>query len=107
MCVFGNQIFKTCNGRGYQGKLLAEAQRRDIADFIALMRQQEAADDENEYWLTHPISRIRHRLWSKLRRVDERELAAKVKYTLELEQLDFNCKQILADESKLQSTDES
>jgi hypothetical protein len=50
----------------------------EIAEFIALMREQEAADDEEEYWLTHPVARFKRRLWSKIRGVDPRAAAIAV-----------------------------
>lgn len=65
--------------RGYCGRLDAKAARLEIAEFIALMREQEAADDEEEYWLTHPVARFRRKLWSKLRGVDVRAAAAAVR----------------------------
>lgn len=51
----------------------------EIAEFIALMREQEAADDEEEYWLTHPVARFKRRLWSKIRGVDPRATAIMVR----------------------------
>lgn len=46
--------------RGYLGREYTVRKRREMAYFIALMRQQEAEDDEELYWQTHP--------WSKLKR---------------------------------------
>ena len=46
--------------RGYLGREYTVKKRREMAYFIALMRQQEAEDDEELYWQTHP--------WSKMKR---------------------------------------
>lgn len=54
--------------RGYLGRELTKKTRREMAYFIALMRQQEAEDDEELYWKTHP--------WAKVKR-DTRNFANK------------------------------
>jgi hypothetical protein len=40
--------------RGYLGREIAIVKRMEMAQFIALMRAQEAAADEDLYWETHP-----------------------------------------------------
>jgi hypothetical protein len=49
--------------RGYLGREIAIVKRMEMAQFIALMRAQEAAADEDLYWDTHPLKR-----WNKKRR---------------------------------------
>lgn len=49
--------------RGYLGREIAVVKRMEMAQFIALMRAQEAAADEDLYWDTHPLKR-----WNKKRR---------------------------------------
>ena len=46
--------------RGFLGREYTVKKRREMAYFVALMRQQEAEDDEELYWQTHP--------WSKMKR---------------------------------------
>ena len=45
--------------RGYLARLEAIETRAQMAQFIALMRAQEAAEDEEQYWDTHPYSRFK------------------------------------------------
>ena len=45
--------------RGYLARVEAIETRAQMAQFIALMRAQEAAEDEEQYWDTHPYSRFK------------------------------------------------
>lgn len=45
--------------RGYRARCLAIKKRIEMAQFIALMRAQEAASDENVFWETHPWQRFK------------------------------------------------
>ena len=45
--------------RGYVGKLKASEVRAEMAEFIAMIRSEEAGADEEDYWRTHNIARIR------------------------------------------------
>lgn len=45
--------------RGYRGRLYTTLKRQEMAQFIALMRVQEAQQDEEIYWQTHPWSRFK------------------------------------------------
>ena len=51
--------------RGYLARLEATHTRSEMAQFIALMRAQEAAEDEEQYWDTHPYSRFKRnaKIW--------------------------------------------
>ena len=46
--------------RGYLGRLYYTILRTEIAQFIAIVRFQEADADEEEYWREHPWSRFKH-----------------------------------------------
>merc|ERR1711988_1006427 len=48
--------------RGYVGKRKASDVRSEMAEFIAMIRVDEAMADEEEYWRTHTLSRIRRDL---------------------------------------------
>ena len=50
--------------RGYVGKLRASVVRAEMADFIAMIRMEEAAADEEEYWRTHTFARIKRDIGS-------------------------------------------
>jgi hypothetical protein len=45
--------------RGYLGRVYTYKKRMEMAQFIALMRSQEAAGDEEVYWQTHPWQRFK------------------------------------------------
>ena len=45
--------------RGYSARLYTIKKRMEMAQFIALMRAQEAAADESVYWETHPWQRFK------------------------------------------------
>ncbi len=45
--------------RGYLARLLAVETRAEMAYFIALMRAEESAADEDEYWKTHALARYK------------------------------------------------
>lgn len=45
--------------RGFVGREVAVQKRKELAHFIALMRVQETAQDEEIYWQTHPWSRFK------------------------------------------------
>lgn len=45
--------------RGYSARSYAVKKRMEMAQFIALMRAQEAASDESVYWETHPWQRFK------------------------------------------------
>ena len=45
--------------RGYLGYILTIRRRMEMAQFIALMRAQEAKGDEDLYWETHPWQRFK------------------------------------------------
>lgn len=45
--------------RGYLARILAVETRAEMAYFIALMRAEEAAHDEEEYWKTHNAARFK------------------------------------------------
>lgn len=47
--------------RGYRARVYAIWKRMEMAQFIALMRVQESAQDEEVYWQTHPWSRFKRR----------------------------------------------
>lgn len=47
--------------RGYKARVYAVVKRTEMAQFIALMRVQESAQDEEVYWQTHPWSRFKRR----------------------------------------------
>ena len=44
--------------RGYMGRELTRRTRDNMANFIALQRLQETADDEEAFWDTHPYQRF-------------------------------------------------
>jgi len=52
-------IFIQRNYRGYLARVEAINTRAQLAQFIALMRAQEAAEDEEQYWDTHPWQRFK------------------------------------------------
>lgn len=65
----------TCIQRMYRGHLarvLTVLKRTEMAQFISLMRVQEAAADEEMFWQTHPWSRfkMKRREWAK-KKLDE------------------------------------
>ena len=45
--------------RGYLARRFTVEKRTEMAQFIALMRVQEAQQDEEIYWQTHPWSRFK------------------------------------------------
>ena len=45
--------------RGHLARTFAVVKRTEMAQFIALMRVQEAQSDEEMYWQTHPWSRFK------------------------------------------------
>eukprot|EP01041_Mallomonas_annulata_P002218 gene2218-4307_t len=45
--------------RGYLGRVETLETRKEMAHFIALMRAQEAAEDEIDYWQTHPLAKFK------------------------------------------------
>jgi hypothetical protein len=45
--------------RGYRARCLTIRTRMEMAQFISLMRAQEAASDESVYWETHPWQRFK------------------------------------------------
>merc|ERR1711988_1009022 len=45
--------------RGYVGKMKASEVRAEMAAFIALIRSEEAAQDEDDYWRTHTFQRLK------------------------------------------------
>lgn len=45
--------------RGHLARVFTVVKRTEMAQFIALMRVQEAATDEEMYWQTHPWSRFK------------------------------------------------
>lgn len=47
--------------RGYRARVFTIYKRMEMAQFIALMRVQESAQDEEVYWQTHPWSRFKRR----------------------------------------------
>ena len=53
--------------RGVIGRQIAEEKRIEMAEFIAQMRQAEAAEEEEEYWRTHAWERYKRdmRAWWK------------------------------------------
>ena len=54
--------------RGYIARVLTVIMRTEMAQFIALMRVQEAQQDEEMYWQTHPWSRFKrdqNEWWNK------------------------------------------
>ena len=44
--------------RGYCGRVDAKETRIEMAHFIALMRAEEAMEDEKTYWKTHPLAKF-------------------------------------------------
>ena len=44
--------------RGYVGRVHAAEKRAEMAEFIAMIRMEEAAADEEDYWRTHTFARI-------------------------------------------------
>lgn len=45
--------------RGFVGRTAASVKRMEMAEFISMIRLQEAADDEAEYWRTHTFARLK------------------------------------------------
>ncbi|KAJ1455056.1 hypothetical protein M885DRAFT_520998 [Pelagophyceae sp. CCMP2097] len=45
--------------RGYQGRISASVARMEMAEFISMIRLEEAALDEEEYWRTHSYARFK------------------------------------------------
>ena len=45
--------------RGFMGKKKASDVRAEMAEFIAMIRIEEAMNDEEEFWRTHTFSRIK------------------------------------------------
>ena len=43
--------------RGYTGRVAASVARMEMAEFISMIRMEEATDDEREYWRTHTYAR--------------------------------------------------
>ncbi|KAJ1441114.1 hypothetical protein B484DRAFT_122439 [Ochromonadaceae sp. CCMP2298] len=56
--------------RGYSDRLYAINKRREMRQFIALMRVQESQMDEEMYWQTHP--------WSKFKKTQKEWVAMKL-----------------------------
>jgi hypothetical protein len=50
--------------RGYLGRVATMQRRIEMAHFIALMRSQEAEDDEFIYWENHPWAKFKRRMGS-------------------------------------------
>jgi hypothetical protein len=48
--------------RGYLGRIYAKETRSEMAEFIAMIRMEEAVNDEDEYWRTHSWQRIKRDL---------------------------------------------
>lgn len=55
--------------RGYMGRQFTIYKRTEMAHFIALMRVQESAVDEELYWQTHPWTRFKknRKEWMRVR----------------------------------------
>ena len=45
--------------RGHKGKVAASEVRMEMAEFIAQIREEEAKQDEEEYWKTHTFARYK------------------------------------------------
>lgn len=45
--------------RGHLGRLKASEMRMEMAEFVAMIRMEEAAADEEEYWRTHFVARLK------------------------------------------------
>ena len=58
--------------------------RAQLAQFIALMRAQEAAEDEEQYWDTHPWSRFKKNAKAYIDTKFRQEHATKMMGMLEL-----------------------
>ena len=52
--------------RGYLGRHAATVARMEMAEFISMLRAEEAAADERAYWRTHPVMRLRRDLRRRL-----------------------------------------
>ena len=57
--------------RGRIGRMIAEERRIELAEFIASIRAEEAAEEEEQYWKTHPIARTARNV---------RQLVDKIRY---------------------------
>ena len=51
--------------------MIAEERRIELAEFIASIRAEEAAEEEDQYWKTHPIARTARNM---------RQLVDKIRY---------------------------
>jgi hypothetical protein len=56
--------------RGRLGRYRAESHRIELAEFIASIRSEEAQEEEEQFWRTHPFARWgrdARQLWEKVR----------------------------------------
>ena len=57
--------------RGHKGRLAASEVRVEMAEFIAQIREEEAKQDEEEYWRTHTFQRYKRDVKSFVRTIVE------------------------------------
>lgn len=48
--------------RGYMGRIAASVARMEMAEFISMIRMEEAAADEDEYWKSHSYARLKRNI---------------------------------------------
>ena len=59
--------------RGYMGRIAASVARMEMAEFISMIRLEEAQADEDEYWRTHGWARLRRNVMMFVRATFERK----------------------------------
>ena len=57
--------------RGHKGRIAASEVRMEMAEFIAQIREEEAKQDEEEYWRTHTFARYKRDIKTFVRTVAE------------------------------------
>ena len=57
--------------RGHKGRVQASEVRVEMAEFIAQIREEEAKQDEEEYWKTHTFARYKRDIKSFVRTLAE------------------------------------
>ena len=59
--------------RGYMGRIAASVARMEMAEFISMIRLEEAQADEDEYWRTHGWARLKRNVMMFVRATFERK----------------------------------
>ena len=84
--------------RGYMGRIAASVARMEMAEFISMVRMEEAAADEDEYWKSHSYARMKRNirmfvhstLSNRKSKLGEEDLALIQKLTSSMEDADVD-----------------